>query len=287
MPRNLLLATMVSLILSPASSVDTIVNRGVDNFCMLKDLERGTMLDEHGKGCDGIALQWDKLEDKHVDEITKWAAAGNLTGMSLRGNDLSDADATRLMQAVAASTSLISFSYRDNALGQSGGHAVAKLAANGHLEVLSMRSIPIGTEEGSIVALAKALRHNTHLKALDMSVCDIDTQGVMALAKALGENRVLERLDLRHNPVGDEGAIALAKAIETLPDDSSLNEVLIDHPSIGNAGMRALKKAAKQVPRVDVWKLWHHKYTEMRYSWANEVIKDEEAKGDEKEKDEV
>ena len=107
------------------------------------------------------------------------------------------------------------------------------------------------TSDDGTVSLAKALHHNSTIHELRLVDNSIGDKGAVALADALHHNSTLQALDLRLNSIGNEGAIALAKAllenqslqelylggndgigdiatgkfVETLTQDSSINEV--------------------------------------------------------------
>lgn len=94
-------------------------------------------------------------------------------------------------------------------------------------------------------------------------------------AQALAKNGVLRRLHLSANPVGDAGAVALATAVEARDASSALAELILDHPSIGAEGARALADVARRVEEVQVLKVWHARFEQLRKSWAGEKVKEE------------
>lgn len=65
------------------------------------------------------------------------------------------------------------------------------------------------------VALAEALKDNTHITHLDLTCSMIGVEGAVALADALKLNAAVTQLDLNYIAVGAEGAAALVEMLDT------------------------------------------------------------------------
>ena len=96
--------------------------------------------------------------------------------------------------------------------------------------------------EGDIVLLAEALKANSSLTKLVLSVIYIGARGATALAEALKVNSTLTELSLDDNGIGDEGATGLAEALKV---NSTLTELSLDDNGIGDEGATGLAEALK------------------------------------------
>jgi Ran GTPase-activating protein (RanGAP) involved in mRNA processing and transport len=65
-----------------------------------------------------------------------------------------------------------------------------------------------------VSALADALKTNTSVKNINLSLNGIGAVGASALADALKMNTTVTRIDLSWNGIGAEGALALADALK-------------------------------------------------------------------------
>jgi Ran GTPase-activating protein (RanGAP) involved in mRNA processing and transport len=73
-------------------------------------------------------------------------------------------------------------------------------------------------------AMGELLATHTGLASLDLSACDIDSDGAIAIAQGLYDNITLEHLRLRHNAkLKAEGVLALAGALQTHPAIKSVD----------------------------------------------------------------
>ena len=95
--------------------------------------------------------------------------------------------------------------------------------------------------DGGVVNIADTLRHSNCLKALDISHCGIDDQGMKSLASALEMNGSLEWLNLSENhSVTDIGLMALGESLKRNGELKTLNVSLC---GIGDQGMKLLASA--------------------------------------------
>ena len=92
------------------------------------------------------------------------------------------------------------------------GDAVERLFKNDpSATTLNLTNQSLGNREA--LALAEALKYNSHLSALNLPMNHIGDQGAIALADALKNNTTLAILNLWNNQIGPEGVGALANAL--------------------------------------------------------------------------
>ncbi|KAL0229319.1 hypothetical protein GEMRC1_013937 [Eukaryota sp. GEM-RC1] len=89
-------------------------------------------------------------------------------------------------------------------------------------------------------ALAKALKHNTSVRRIDLSGCNIFDEGAIALADALKFNSMVTFVELSLNYIEVEGANALAKALQV---NNTITSINLDNNDIGCSGAISLSKA--------------------------------------------
>ena len=108
--------------------------------------------------------------------------------------------------------------------------------------LLRLESIVVRARGGYdwVFVLAEALKTNTTLTKLDLSVNNFGAEGVAALAAALRTNTTLTKLDLSVNNLGAEGVAALAAALRT---NTPLTELNLCGNNFGAEGVAALAAA--------------------------------------------
>jgi len=122
-------------------------------------------------------------------------------------------------------------------IGPSGGAALARaLRSNTALTAINLAHNALADEGAS--ALAAMLRGNGTLVSLDVSHNAIDASGAAALAAACEENAALTSLDLTCNRAGDAGAAALANALRT---NRALRAVDLCRNEVGEMGVENLR----------------------------------------------
>ncbi len=95
-------------------------------------------------------------------------------------------------------------------------------------------------KDEDIKILSEALKTNTSLQSLELSMNDITDDGALHLANALKTHKTLKVLNLSDNKITDIGAQHLANALEV---NISLQTLNMSHNLIGNQGARYIAKA--------------------------------------------
>ena len=132
--------------------------------------------------------------------------------LNLSRNNISDAGATDIAQALHHNSTLNTLDLSNNNISDAGA-----------------------------TDLAQALHHNSTLKELYLSSNNISDAGATDLAQALHHNSTLKELYLSHNSISDAGATALAQALH---HNSTLKELeLYGNYGIGEEGTRQLVQA--------------------------------------------
>jgi hypothetical protein len=103
----------------------------------------------------------------------------------------------------------------------------------------SLQGCHIG--DSSAAALAKALKADWSVTALNLSANEIGDDGAKALAEVLAENPNLTMLDLSNNAIKDKGASELADALRQTAH--VYREILLGGNSFGTAGLFCLTRA--------------------------------------------
>jgi hypothetical protein len=106
---------------------------------------------------------------------------------------------------------------------------------NSVVEKLDLSSCNLGTE-GAII-FARLLVANQKLKSLMMRQSHIGDYGALELAVAMRQNNTLELFDLSSNNIGSNGASALADALVA---NTALNHLDLRHNTIGDDGATSI-----------------------------------------------
>ena len=194
----------------------------------------------------------------------------SLSSLNLSRNAIGDDGANSLAEALRVNTSISSLDLSDNAILAVGANELAQaLRVNTSLSSLDLHSSFIQLEYRNILAralretpayysigapvanfigadgansLAQALRVNTSLSFLNLSLNLIGARGANSLASALRINTSLSSLDLSRNSIGDEGANSLAEALRVNTSVSSLN---LGNNSIGDEAANSLAETVR------------------------------------------
>ena len=147
------------------------------------------------------------LHDKHSltkDDSAKLAMLLNnptLTAINFVGNNIEDAGALSLAEALKVNTTLTSINLGDNNIQAAGA-----------------------------LSLADALKVNTTLTSINIRWNNMQAAGALSLADALKVNTTLTTIDLENNNIEDAGALGLTQALLINPCLLKLNGV--DSPEI-------------------------------------------------------
>ena len=160
--------------------------------------------------------------------------------LELYFNNISDAGATTLAQALHHNSTVKELHLSHNNISDVGATALAQaLHHNSTLKSLNLCNNSIS--DAGATALAQALHHNSTLNTLDLSQNNISDAGATALAQALHHNSTLKGLDLSSNNISGAGATDLAQALH---HNSTLKKLDLDGiDGIGEEGIRQLVQA--------------------------------------------
>jgi Ran GTPase-activating protein (RanGAP) involved in mRNA processing and transport len=167
--------------------------------------------------------------------------APTMTMLSVYRNNICEAGASALAEALMVNTTLTTLSVDGNYIGDFGASDLAEaLKENKTLTELNVSYNDIGADGAS--ALADALKVNTTLRVLYVSNNSIGDAGASTLAEALKVNNLLTELYVDENSMGAAGVSALAEALKV---NKTLTMLSVSGNSIGAAGASALAKALK------------------------------------------
>ncbi|XP_067259746.1 NACHT, LRR and PYD domains-containing protein 12-like isoform X2 [Chanodichthys erythropterus] len=184
-------------------------------------------------GGQGLTLLSGGLKDPHC----------KLEKLMLRCCGVTDEGCAALTSALRSNSHLRELDLTDNKIGNECLTLLSAGLKDPHckLEILRLYSCDI-TDEGC-AALASALRSNSHLRELDLTLNSIGNGGLMLLSDGLKDsNCKLEKLMLRDCEVTDEGCVALTSALRS---NSHLREMDLSQNKIGDKGLTLLSDGLK------------------------------------------
>ena len=129
------------------------------------------------------------------------------------------------------------------------------LSANSPMRTLVMGGCHLTTSH--CVCLGQLLRHPIHCKVeeLDLSLCNMTSDGVGEVVSGLSDNHTLRELNLSYNCIGSEGAVAVAIMLKR---NSSLERLYLGSCSIGSSGGVELGAALERNKTLKVlWLSWN------------------------------
>ena len=173
-------------------------------------------------GCGGAVQLVSSLHSSKLRELNM-----SKTGMS-------DADFECIASYIHSTTSLESLGIGENDISVESIDSLCKaLSANSSMKRLVMRGCHLTTSH--CVCLGQLLRHPIHCKIekLDLSWCNMTSDGVGEVVSGLSDNHTLRQLDLGYNHIGSEGAVAVATMLKR---NSSLDYLYLGSCSIGSSG---------------------------------------------------
>ena len=135
-----------------------------------------------------------------------------LQTVTLESNNIGDAGATALAEALKVNTTLQTVNLQFNKIGDAGATALAEaLKVNTALQTVNLEDNEIG--DAGAVELAEALKVNTTVQTVHLGSNKIGDAGATALAEALKVNTTLQTVNLEDNRIGDAGAAAIFDAL--------------------------------------------------------------------------
>lgn len=145
---------------------------------------------------------------------------------------VTDKDCQMLAAALKSNTSVVSFNFSFNNIGNEGVRTILEaLNDNTVLTTLSMRGNCISDE--GCVAIAASLNRSA-LTSLQLSFNPIRDAGAKAIAMVLMSNTTLVSLDLSYCQIGDEAGIELAAALKV---NNTLNFIDMQYNQIRSSGV--------------------------------------------------
>ncbi|CAM4815343.1 unnamed protein product [Rotaria magnacalcarata] len=183
------------------------------------------------------------LTDKDMQIVAYNLLRNNnaLTHLYLSSNQIGDAGAQSLADALRENKTLTELNLRANEIGDAGAQSLADaLRKKKTLNELDLSYNQIG--DVGAQSLANVLRENKTLTNLDLQHNRIGAAGAQSLADALQENKTLIKLNLTYNQIGDAGAQSFADALRA---NRTLNELHLRGNEIGDAGAQSFADALR------------------------------------------
>lgn len=182
------------------------------------------------------------IEPAEVALLAGSVGASRLASLKLEQNELSDAGADHLADALRTTLTLTHLDLAQVGLSTAGCEALARgLAANQSLTGLIM-SHNSGIGAAGAAAVGEALRGNSTLTLLDAQQCGLCAEGVHALVTPAVEaaNPTLRSLRVSGNECGEAGAVAFARLLRP---PRRLQELALGGSAVGDAGAVAIGEA--------------------------------------------
>ena len=164
-----------------------------------------------------------------------------LRELGISGTGISDPDFKCLASYIHSTTSLQDLSIGENNISVESINSLCKaLSANSSLRRLEMSHCHFTASH--CLCLGQLLRHPIHsnIEMLDLSWCNLTSDGVGDVVSGLSDNQTLRELRLSHNQIRSEGAVAIATMLLT---NSSLMVLYLGWCSIGSSGGVELGRA--------------------------------------------
>jgi Ran GTPase-activating protein (RanGAP) involved in mRNA processing and transport len=162
-----------------------------------------------------------------------------LTSLNLYGNQIGDAGAKDLSNALKHNTTLTSLDLGNNLIGAAGAKDLSDvLKHNTTLLSLDLGDNQIGAAGAK--DLSDALKHNTIITSLNLYSNQIGDVGAKDLSDALKYNTTLTSLYLGNNEIGAAGAKDLSNALN---HNTTLTSLDLSYNQIGAAGAKDLSDA--------------------------------------------
>ena len=213
-----------------------------------------------------------KITDISWQSIFSAFSTGKVESLILRSNELNDATALSLSNALRHNTTLKSLSLCSNRVITNAGWVALSTSLCGiMLEKLDISYNSIGDIE--INALTNALENNFSLRELSLSGNLIGDIGVTAISTVLRHpNSTLEKLDISVNSISDIGMNSITNA---LVNNCRLKELSVcQNPDITHTGWVNFSTVLRNPTSVlEVLKVWGDPINEEEDVLNNEVVR--------------
>ncbi|KAJ1567540.1 hypothetical protein HK405_005603, partial [Cladochytrium tenue] len=196
-------------------------------------------------GDDGVRLAVEALRADfspsalHAHLASSRSAHQQLVRLSLKCNNLTDATAHSIADALRTNTGLRELGLEFNRLTYAGARSLARaLEVNQHLEVLDLSGNPI--EDAGATALARAVQFNSTLRSLRMLGCAVTDTGASAIATAIANPATVSKLRelvLSRNHIGHRTATAFANALARQSNIAGATACALERLDLSSCGI--------------------------------------------------
>ncbi|XP_062922959.1 nucleotide-binding oligomerization domain-containing protein 2 isoform X1 [Mobula hypostoma] len=192
--------------------------------------------------CQSIYLRGNNISDQGASKLVDQAlGCHNLQKIALFHNNLTDACAQNFAKLLQHKKNFLALRLGNNHLTAAGAEVLAEgLKQNNSIQFLGLWGNKVGDAGAS--AIAAALENNTSLLWLSLVDNNIGSQGARALALMLKKNTILEELCLQENNLIDED---IQHFIEGLQNNSSLKVLKLSNNKITKKGIEFIITALK------------------------------------------
>ena len=179
--------------------------------------------------------------DFHSHLSNSFGTGLNLTNLDLSENDISDAGATCIAEAIKVNKTLTNLNLSYNGISAAGATCIAEaIKVNKTLTNLDLRYN--GISAAGATCIAEAIKVNKTLTNLNLSGNGIGDAGATSIAEAIKVNKTLTNLQLFYIHISDAGATCIAEAIKV---NKTLTNLNLSGNGIGDAGATSIAEAIK------------------------------------------
>ena len=179
--------------------------------------------------------------DFHSHLSNSFGTGLNLTNLDLSENDISDAGATCIAEAIKVNKTLTNLDLSENAISGAGATCIAEaIKVNKTLTNLDLSYN--GISDAGATCIAEAMKVNKTLTNLSLYGNRISDAGVTCIDEAIKVNKTLTNLDLSENAISDAGATCIAEAMKV---NKTLTNLNLSYNGISDAGATCIAEAMK------------------------------------------
>ena len=179
--------------------------------------------------------------DFHSQLSKSFGTGLNLTNLDLSYNDITNACATCIAEAIKVNKTLTTLDLSFTGISDAGATCIAEaIKVNKTLTNLYLRRNDIS--DAGATCIAEAIKVNKTLTTLDLSENRIRDAGATCIAEAIKVNKTLTNLYLSENGISDAGATCIAEAIKV---NKTLTTLDLSFTGISDAGATCIAEAIK------------------------------------------